>query len=114
MSKQLQYSLIAVSLLVLFMIVRYIRKSRLSTNMAVIWVLWSLGLVLISVFPNIIYGLTSLLGIISPMNSLFLIMVFILYLLVFFLYLKISILENKLNSLAQHIGISEEQKAKKQ
>lgn len=104
--------LIIVSLLVLMMIIRYIRKSRLSTSMAVIWVLWSLGLVLISVFPEIVYGLTTLLGIISPMNSLFLIMVFILYLLVFFLYLKISILEDKLSSLTQHMGIREaEQKA---
>jgi hypothetical protein len=112
MTAHLQYTLIAISLIVTFMIIRFIRRNKLSTQMAVIWILWSIGLVLISIFPNMIYSLSKFLGIQSSMNTLFLLMVFILYCLVFFLYLKISILENKLYSLAQYVAIDENGKKK--
>ena len=104
---QLQVFLVIISIIVFISIIRFIKKSKLSTQMAVIWILWSIGLILISVFPTIIYNLSKILGIIAPMNTLFLLMMFILYCLVFFLYLRISILEYKLKNLAQHIGISD-------
>ena len=114
MPKQLQVFLIVISILVLFFIVRFIKKSKLSTQMAVIWILWSIGLILISCFPQIVYRLSDFLGIQTPMNTLFLIMMFILYCLVFFLYLRISILENKLKAIAQHIGIDEFRNSKRE
>ena len=104
---QLQVFLVIISIIVFIAIIRFIKKSKLSTQMAVIWILWSICLILISVFPTIIYNLSKILGIIAPMNTLFLLMMFILYCLVFFLYLRISILEYKLKTLAQHIGIHE-------
>ena len=105
MGRRLQFFMIAISIVVFLSILHYIRKSKLTTQMAVIWVLWSMGLVIISIFPQIVYNLVKLLGITTTMNGLFMIMIFIVYCLVFFLYLKVSILETKLNVLAQDQAI---------
>lgn len=107
MTTQLKLTLITASLLVFFFIFHFIRKSKLSNQMAVIWILWSIFLIIISIFHELIYNISYSLGIVSPINGLFLIMMFILYILVFFLYLKISVLENKVTTLAQHIAINE-------
>ncbi len=103
--------MIVISVIVFLAILHYIRKSKLTTQMAVIWILWSMGLVIISIFPDIIYNLVKLLGIATPMNGLFMIMIFIVYCLVFFLYLKVSILETKLMALAQDQAIHNKEKS---
>ena len=105
MGLRLQFFMIAISVLVFLAIMHFIRKSRLTTQMAVIWILWALGLVIISIFPQIIYSLVKLLGITTTMNGLFIIMIFIVYCLVVCLYLKVSILETKLNALVQEQAI---------
>ena len=114
MGRRLQLFMIVISLLVFVTIVRYIRKSKLTTQTAVIWILWSMGLVVISIFPGLIYNLVKLLGIVTPMNGLFMIMIFILYCLVFFLFLKVSILETKLMALAQDQAIHNKENEEKQ
>ena len=113
MGRRLQLFMIAISILVFLAIVHYIRKSRLTTQMAVIWILWSMGLIIISIFPQIIYSLVKLLGIATTMNGVFIIMIFIVYCLVFFLYLKISILETKLNALVQDQAIRNKENAER-
>lgn len=113
MGLRLQLFMIAISVVVFLAIVHYIRKSRLTTQMAVIWILWSMGLIIISIFPQIIYSLVKLLGIATTMNGVFIIMIFIVYCLVFFLYLKISILETKLNALVQDQAIRNKENAER-
>ena len=113
MGRRLQLFMIAISILVFLAIVHYIRKSRLTTQMAVIWILWSMGLIIISIFPQISYSLVKLLGIVTTMNGVFIIMIFIVYCLVFFLYLKVSILETKLNALVQDQAIRNKEDAER-
>lgn len=57
---------------------------------AMIWILWSIGMVIISVFPNIIEKTKNILGIQTQSNAVFLITIFLLYCLTFYLYLRIS------------------------
>lgn len=109
MTIRLQVILTCISILVFLMVLRFIKKSKVSTQSAVIWILWSFGLIIISVFPKIISQITAFFGIQSSINGLFLIMIFLLYMLVFFLYLKISVLENKVRDLTQHIAIREKE-----
>ena len=47
-------------------------------------------MVIISAFPNIIYKLSYLIGIETPSNAVFLIMMFLLYCLTFYIYFIIS------------------------
>lgn len=105
MTLQLQMFLILGSLSFFFLSLRLIKRSKFSTELAIIWIIWGLGLIVISIFPQIIYQLTSLLGFIAPINMLYLFMIFFLYCLVFYLYLKISVLEDKLKNLIHETAL---------
>lgn len=108
MSLQLRFFLILFSILFFSFVLMYIRKSKMSLDSAALWVLWSLGVVFIAFFPEIITWISHILGIAAPINSVFLIMIFLLYALVFFAYIKVSLLEEKLKNLIQKLGMEEE------
>lgn len=102
---RLQIILFLFSILFFMIILFFIKKSKISLDLASVWVLWGCGLILISIFPNIVEFTSNILGIKTTINALYLIMIFILYCLVFYLFLKISILEDKLRSLIQIIAL---------
>lgn len=77
----------------------------MSLNMASIWIVWGVGVILIAFFPEIITWLGGLMGIYSQLNTIFFVMLAILYMLVFYLFVKISILEEKLKNMIQAAGI---------
>ncbi len=106
MKPQLRVILIIGSILFFLYILRFIKKSKMSLNMASIWIIWGVGIIFIAFMPEIVNVLGGFLGIYSQLNTLFFIMLAILYMLVFYLFVKISILEEKLKNLIQHVGIA--------
>ena len=110
MSLQLRFFLIIFSILFFAFVIFYIRKSKMTLDSAALWVLWSLGVVFIAFFPEIITRISHILGIAAPINTVFLIMTFLLYVLVFFAYIKLSLVEEKLKNLIQKLGLEEEKK----
>lgn len=72
---------------------------------SIVWTLWSLGIILISIFPQIVYYISNVLGIAVAVNTLFLIMIFLLYLLSFYLFLKISLLNEQIKNMAYEISL---------
>lgn len=104
---RLQFTLFIVSILFLFLIIKHLKKAKLTTDIAVLWIIWGIGIVLISVFPSIVEWISKLLGIVTTINTLFLIMIFLLYCLVFYLFIKVSDLENKVKNLTQYIALTE-------
>jgi len=75
---------------------------------AVFWVLLSLLLIILALFPAIIYFFTSLFGMQSPANLLFLIIIFLLLTKEFSMSMHISGLEEKLKDLTQNIALERE------
>ena len=110
MSTQLRLFLIAFSILFFLFILIFIKKSKMSIESASLWVIWSLCVVLISFFPELITWLSHILGIAAEMNTVFLVMIFLLYCLVFYLYVRVSVVEDKLTRLIQKIGIEDHEK----
>ena len=110
MSLQLRLFLIIFSILFFIFILFFIRKSKMSIESASLWVIWSLGIILIAFFPELITWLSRVLGIVAEMNTVFLVMIFLLYCLVFYLYVRVSIVEDKLTRLIQKIGIEDHEK----
>ena len=96
---RLQLILFLFSILFFIIILYFIKRSKISLDLASVWILWGCGLITISIFPEIVEYTSKLLEIKTTINALYLIMIFILYCLVFYLFLKISILENKLKNL---------------
>ena len=106
MSLQLRLLLIIFSI-IFFFFVLYMRKSKMNLESSCIWVAWSLGVVLIAFFPEIIGFIGMLLGIAADINTVFLVMIFLLYVLVFLLYVKISLIEERFKELVQKIALKD-------
>ncbi len=86
---------------------RKLRKSKVQLFEAFLWIVFSFGLVLLGVFPEIAFVFAKLLEIQSPINSIFLAIIFILIILNFLLTLKVSSLEMKVYDLVQKLAIRE-------
>lgn len=90
--------------LMIFMLKR-IRQSKLKIEYTVFWILFSGVLLIMGIFPKIFYAISKLIGFQSPINMIYLVIIFVLIVKLFFNTIQISQLENKVDSLAQEIAI---------
>lgn len=95
----------AVGTLIYFL--RKIRKNRLDIDYSIFWILFGGVLAIVGIFPGIMAWASDLLGIMSPANMVFLLVIFLLIIKLFSMTVKLSIMEHKLRKLTQHIAISE-------
>lgn len=107
MTLTLRVLLITVSVLSTAGVIGRIRKAKMQIEDAVFWVLFSFLLILLAIVPRILYYFTGLLGMQSPANLLFLVVIALLLLKVFSMSIKISLLEEKLKTLAQNEALKE-------
>ena len=96
--------LIAAILTAVFMLTK-IRNSKIKIEDSVFWLVFSITLALLAIFPIIAETAADMIGIISPVNCIFLIIIFILIIKIFFMTIKISQIESKLEHLVQEIAI---------
>lgn len=93
--------LLIVSVCTAVFFLRKIRKAKVQIHDVVFWLIFSIVLIILSVFPGIIGFFSRFLGIQSPVNFLFLIIIFLLLIHQFSLTLRVSMLEEKLNHLGR-------------
>lgn len=101
--------LIVVSVITLFYMMRKIRNSKLQIEYSLFWIIFAGMLIVISIFPQIIYALAALFGVASPANLIFVFIIFILLLKLFMMTIELSQLENKVKELIQQIAIKEKE-----
>ncbi len=111
--------LILASLFTTLYILKRIRNAKLQIEYAIFWLLFAGILLVISIFPNLMIMLTRAIGMQSPINCVFLVVIFTLMLKLFMQTIEHSQLEDKLKQLTQRLAIEEklrqeEQKATKQ
>lgn len=85
-----------------------IRIAKLRIEHGITWVLVSVGLVIIAIWPEIIYAIGSVFGIISPVNLVYLVIIAFLLLAVFHNSIRISMLESRVMQLTQEIALRDE------
>ena len=105
MNLTLRIVLIVASLLVMFYTIRKIRKSQLNIDDSIFWIGFSVLLVVISIFPQIPIFFSKLLNIESPVNFVFLFIIFLIIVKLFKLAIELSITKHRLNSLVQKIAL---------
>lgn len=105
MSIGLRILLVLFSALTLLYMIRKIRNSKLQIEYSIFWIIFSLLLLLMSLFPGAVIFLANLLGIQSTVNFVFLCIIFILMLKIFMMTIELSQLENKVKELTQKISI---------
>ena len=105
MTVSLRVILICVSLLVVFYVLRRIRKAKLKIEYSLFWIVFSFLLLILSIFPDIATMLATMCGIKSAVNFIFLFMIFIVLLHSFYLTFKVSHLEDMIQNLTQEIAV---------
>lgn len=90
-------------------VLRKIRKSQMKIEDAIFWILVSIAILIMSIFPKLIFEIAYRLNIESPSNFVYLLFIFILLIKVFTQSIKISQLGYKINSLAQKMAIEEKE-----
>ena len=95
---------IGTTITILFIIFTVI-KTRMNIRYAIVWILWGIVMLILSVYPTIIDKASELLGIAVPVNTVFLIFIFLLYLMSFYLFLKVSHLSNEIKNLTYQLAV---------
>lgn len=105
MSDILRIILILASLSTWIYISRKLKKAQVDTHDTIFWILFSLILILLSVFPRIADWMALTLGIYSTVNMVFLVVIFALLIRTFLLTIKISQLEHRVRTLVEELAI---------
>lgn len=107
MSIMLRVLLITMSILSLFYVIGKIRHSKMQIEYSIFWILLSFVMIIMSVFPEIVYWITTTMRMISPANVVYLFIIAVLLIKSFMMTIEISKLEDKVKDLVQQIGINE-------
>jgi hypothetical protein len=107
MSIILRIILIVLSIITFILCVTSIAKAKMRVANSVVWMLGGIILIIISIFPNLIIGLSNLIGIESPANFVFLVMIFFLLIELFSADKRISELNEKLKNLDHYLALKE-------
>ena len=105
MSIVLRCILIIGAILLFGYMIKKIRQSKMKIEHTIFWLIFSFVLIVMGVFPQIIYMVSEWCGFQSPVNMVFLMIIFILIVKNFTATLQISHLENKLDNLVQKVAI---------
>ncbi|MBP3609556.1 MAG: DUF2304 domain-containing protein [Lachnospiraceae bacterium] len=105
MSIVLRIILVVACVLTCAYTLRKIRKSQMQIEDSLYWILISFGLVIVSIFPELVEKFSELCGVGAPVNFVFLVMIFLLLLKVFLMSLKMSQMEDKMKKLVQRLTI---------
>lgn len=102
--------LLILAIISFYFVIENIRKSKLIIADCIFWFLFSLLILLLAVFPGIAIFFANLLGIQSPVNLVYLIMIGLLLALTFKQTIRISQLETKIKNIVQDITIERHDK----
>lgn len=113
MSIYLRIILVVISMLSMLNILKRVRKSKLQIEYSIFWIVFSILLILVAIFPQPMFTLAQILGIQSPANIVFLFVIFILLIKLFNMTIEVSQLQYKQQELVQKIALDENKKTEK-
>ena len=109
MSLTLRIILIVCSLISFLLCVMKIKQAKLKVNNAVIWMIGSIILILMSIFVNSVEWISNKLGFMAPVNFVFFVMIAFLLIEVFFNNIQISMQNEKIKDLNHYIALKEKE-----
>lgn len=105
----LQITLVIFCLALLYLIVNQISKSRVIFSDFNYWIIFTVFLLLIALFPQLTNKFSAFIGIQTPVVAVFLVVVFLLILLVLSCAFRISVLNRRTIQLTQKVALMEEE-----
>ena len=107
MTLTLQLILIILSVFLFLILIKSVKKGKLRSDYALVWLLCYIALIIVAIFPQIAYFAANFIGVISKANMVFAFIIFLLIIVVYTLFVRVSTLEEKQKNLIQHIAILE-------
>ena len=97
---QLQLILIIGCIFTYWYIIRKVRKSNVRIDDIIVWIIGICIFFICSIFPQIPYAISNLLGFESPANS-----IFFMFIMIFLLTIRVSQLQEKIKELTHQIAL---------
>lgn len=96
------------SLITATYILRRVRLAKVQIEDTIFWLLFSAILLILAIFPGIAYWAAYLLGFQSPINFVYIVIIFLLLAKQFFMSIRLSQLDSKVRILTQRVALNEE------
>ncbi|MDD7281958.1 DUF2304 domain-containing protein [Floccifex sp.] len=112
MEYRLNVFFIIASVVTFLFVIRKIRKHGLNIDDSIVWILWSILLLIVSIFPGLPTWISNQLGFMSTSNFIFCLFIFFLYIMLFAQATEISKLREKQKELIQKLSIKEYEEKK--
>ena len=109
MSVALRLVLLVGAIITFVLIARQVRKRRIQVEDAIFWIVLSLILLLLAIFPGIAYFFASLFGFQAASNFVFCALIAILIIREFSSSAEISRLKHKVNQLVQELALAKKE-----
>ena len=109
---ELRLTIIVIIIALLAFFVILLRRQTLDLKYCLVWIFALLGVAVFVIFPQLLGGLTKLLGIEVPVNTFYLICIAFLTCICISLTIVVSRLSNRLRELTQNIAIMESERGK--
>ena len=100
--------LILGSLFTAFFVLRRVRQAKVQIEDTIFWLLFSGVLLVLAIFPGIAYWASRLLGFQSPINFVYIVVIFLLLVKQFLLSIRISQLDSRLRILTEQVALNQE------
>lgn len=108
MSLVLQVIMIVSSIIFTLFIIHMISKGTVELKYSLIWLLAGFTLIIISLFPDVLYMFSNTLHILTPVNAAFVVIIFFLLLIVFTLTVAFSKVKNQVTTITQELALLKE------
>lgn len=109
----LRIALFVAPILTLLYFMWQIKKSQMQIDYAVSWCLFCFMIIFFGAFPNITNWISHQLGFMSPINMVYLLIIFILLLKQFTMSIKLSKMNTQITELTQAMALKENEKKHK-
>ena len=113
MSTITRLGLLVGSILVAIYFLLKVRKGKIEINHILYWIFFSIMLLFMAAFPQVPIWLAVKLGFVSPINFVFMVIIFLLLIKIFLMSIDMANLENKIKTLSQRIAIDKNESEKK-
>ena len=104
----LRVCLIVGSLITAVYVLRRVRHAKIQIEDTIFWLLFSWVLLVLAIFPGIAYWASRLLGFQSPINFVYIVVIFLLLVKQFLLSIRISQLDSRLRILTEQVALNQE------
>ena len=92
-------------------ILRRVRHAKVQIEDTIFWLMFSAALLILAIFPGIAYWAANLLGFMSPINFVYVVIIFLLLAKQFFMSIKLSQLDSKVRILTEQVALNEEKRS---